>query len=172
MAGPCGRRIPQDVAGCPRRTRTHFRERKVRRPCSPVPPEISDRRHLQAGAPLRCSCLSLNGVPPRENPLPSVGLSPGRPPLNDLHREVAVTDAAYSAQGLSQPGPVWVAVPLPTRRGAPPGTTQQAARDGRPAQARVSGRLALLRTIVAVVHGTRACTELALRRPGEREPRH
>ena len=30
------------------------------------------------------------GVPPRKSPFPSFGLSPGRPPPNDLHREVAV----------------------------------------------------------------------------------
>ena len=55
-----------------------------------VPPENSVRRPCRAGAPLRCSCCPPHGVPPRENPLPSAGLSPGRPPRNDRHRVVGV----------------------------------------------------------------------------------
>lgn len=46
-----------------------------------------------------------HGVPPRENPLPSVGLSLGRPPPNDRHRVVAVLMIPYSAERPWQGGP-------------------------------------------------------------------
>jgi len=75
------------------------------------PGVISVRRPQEPGAPLRCT-LSPHGVPPRESPLPSAGLPPIDPP-NDRHRVVAVLMDGYFAQGLSQPGPHWVAVALP-----------------------------------------------------------
>ena len=75
------------------------------------PGEISVRQPQEAGAPLRCS-LSPTVFPPRESPLPSVGLPPVAPP-NDHHRVVAVLMNGYFAHDLSQPGPHWVAVALP-----------------------------------------------------------
>jgi hypothetical protein len=150
----------------PRRISLHSRERKVRRPGSPVPPEISDRRHLRAGAPLRCSCLSPNGVPPSENPLPSVGLSLGRPPLNDRHREVAVLMLRTLHVGCRNPGQFGLQFRCPRaerrhqgRRNGWPGAEGRR-RPGFRSVWPFGGRSWLL------------CTELPLRRPGEREPRH
>ena len=62
-------------------------ERKVRRPGSSAPPGLL-RPTTTLGR--RTSSLLLPpGVPPFENPFPFIGLSLGRPPPNDHHREAA-----------------------------------------------------------------------------------
>ena len=77
-------------------------ERKVRRPESSAPPGCLRPTTAKAGAPFSCSYPP--GVPPCENPFPFIGLSLGRPPPNDPHREVAVLMVAYFADEVSQPG--------------------------------------------------------------------
>ncbi len=79
--------------------RTHARERKVRRPRRSVPPETL-RPTTSRGRRTSSLLLVPRGVPPCESPFPSIGLSPGRPPPNDLHREDAVDDFCVLCTGL------------------------------------------------------------------------
>jgi hypothetical protein len=79
--------------------RTHSRERKVRRPRWSVPPETL-RPTTSRGRRTSSLLLVPRGVPPCESPFPSIGLSLGRPPQNDLHREDAVTDSCVLCTSL------------------------------------------------------------------------
>ena len=64
------------------------RERKVRRPGSSAPHGLL--RPTAAQGRRTSSLLLPPGVPPFENPFPFIGLSLGRPPPNDHHREAAL----------------------------------------------------------------------------------
>jgi hypothetical protein len=65
--------------------------------------------------------LSPHDVPPRESPLPSVGLPLGRPPQDDRHRVVAVLMMRTLDNGCGNEGDVGL------RAGCPPGRQRQKA---------------------------------------------
>ena len=102
--------VNDEIVGVDREAQQRKRERKVRRPGPSVPPGLLRPNGL--GRPAHLFAAPCPAVSPCENPFPFAGLSRGRPPPNDRHREVALLIGGYSAQPLSQPGPLWVAVRL------------------------------------------------------------
>ena len=81
--GTPGEKIRSNETPCRR-----SRERKVRRPGSSAPHGLL--RPTAAQGRRTSSLLLPPGVPPFENPFPFIGLSLGRPPPNDHHREAAL----------------------------------------------------------------------------------
>jgi hypothetical protein len=75
-----------------------------------LPPDCSGRRRPRPAHLSLCSYPL--GVPPCENPFPFIGLSLGRPPPNDPHREAAVLMVRTLLTRCRSQGSVCVAVRL------------------------------------------------------------